>query len=34
MRFKVLDAAAPPEEVLAEARGHLKRLEHGLLKYL
>lgn len=34
LRFKVLDAAAPPEDVLAEARGHLKRLEHGLLKYL
>lgn len=34
MRFKVLDAAAPPADVLAEALVHLKRLEHGLLKYL
>lgn len=34
LRFKVLDAAASPEEVLAEALVHLKRLEHGLLKYL
>lgn len=34
MRFKVLDAAASPDEVFAEALVHLKRLEHGLLKYL
>jgi dTMP kinase len=34
MRFKVLDAAASPDDVLAEALVHLKRLEHGLLKYL
>ena len=34
MRFKVLDAAASQDDVLAEALGHLKRLEHGLLKYL
>jgi len=34
LRFKVLDAAASPAEMLAEARVHLKRLEHGLLKYL
>ncbi len=34
LRFKVLDAAAPPEKVLDEALVHLKRLEHGLLKYL
>jgi dTMP kinase len=34
LRFKVLDAAAPPEDVLAEALVHLKRLEHGMLKYL
>ena len=34
LRFKVLDAAAPPGDVLAAAVAHLKRLEHGLLKYL
>ena len=34
LRFKVLDAAASPEDFLAEALVHLKRLEHGLLKYL
>lgn len=33
-RFKVLDAAASPQEMLAEALAHLKRLEHGLFKYL
>ena len=33
-RFKVIDASARPEEMLAEAVSHLKRLEHGLLKYL
>jgi dTMP kinase len=33
-RFKVIDAAATPEEMLAQALSHLKRLEHGLLKYL
>ena len=34
LRFRVVDAAAPPDAVLAEALGHLRRLEHGLLKYL
>jgi len=34
MRFKVLNSAAPCEDVFAEALVHLKRLEHGLLKYL
>jgi dTMP kinase len=33
-RFKVIDAAASPQAMLAEVLGHLKRLEHGLLKYL
>lgn len=33
-RFKVIDASAPQEKMLAEALSHLKRLEHGLLKYL
>ena len=34
LRFKVIDAMASPAEMLAETLGHLKRLEHGLLKYL
>ncbi len=34
LRFKVIDASASPAEMLAAALGHLKRLEHGLLKYL
>ncbi len=33
-RFVVIDAGASPEEMLAETLGHLKRLEHGLLKFL
>ncbi len=33
-RFKVVDASATPEEMLAQAVAHLKKLEHGLLKYL
>ena len=33
-RFKVIDASGTPQQVLAEALAHLKRLEHGLLKYL
>lgn len=33
-RFKVINASAAPEAMLAEALAHLKRLEHGLLKYL
>ena len=33
-RFKVIDAAASPADMLAAALGHLQRLEHGLLKYL
>lgn len=33
-RMVVLDAARPQQEVLAEALEHLKRLEHGLLKFL
>lgn len=33
-RFFVIDATASPEQMLAEAVGRLKRLEHGLLKYL
>ncbi len=34
LRFKVIDATASPAEMLAATLGHLKRLEHGLLKYL
>ncbi|MCB1182055.1 dTMP kinase [bacterium] len=34
MRFKVIDAAASPAAMLDAALTHLKRLEHGLLKYL
>lgn len=34
LRFKVVDAAASPQQMLDQAVGHLKRLEHGLLKYL
>lgn len=33
-RFVVLDAQLPPDEVLAAALTHLKRLGHGLLKFL
>lgn len=33
-RFKVIDATASPGAMLAETIGHLKRLEHGVLKYL
>lgn len=34
LRFKVIDATETPEEMLNRALGHLKRLDHGLLKYL
>ncbi len=34
LRFKVIDATAAPEAMLTAVLGHLKRLEHGLLKYL
>ncbi len=34
LRFKVIDATDSPEEMLKKALGHLKRLDHGLLKYL
>jgi len=34
LRFKVLDAAAAPDRMLAQALDQLKRMEHGLLKYL
>ncbi len=34
VRFKVVDAAAAVEQMLDQAIGHLKKLEHGLLKYL
>ena len=34
LRFKVIDATDTPEEMLNKALGHLKRLDHGLLKYL
>lgn len=34
VRFQVIDATAAPEAMLAAVLGHLKRLEHGLLKYL
>jgi len=33
-RFRVIDAAAAPEAMLAETVEHLKSLEHGLLKFL
>lgn len=34
LRFRVIDAAAPPEAMLEQALDQLRRLEHGLLKYL
>lgn len=34
LRFKVIDAAAPPAEMLQATVAHLRKLEHGLLKYL
>ena len=34
LRFRVIDAAASPEAMLEQALQHLRRLEHGLLKYL
>ncbi len=34
LRFRTVDAAAEPEAMLAQALDHLRRLEHGLLKYL
>ncbi|PIV80303.1 dTMP kinase [bacterium CG17_big_fil_post_rev_8_21_14_2_50_64_8] len=34
MRFKVIDAAAEPAQMLEEAIDQLKKLEHGLLNYL
>ena len=34
LRFKVIDATDSPEEMLDKVLGHLKRLDHGLLKYL
>jgi len=34
LRFKVIDATESPEEMLNKALEHLKRLDHGLLKYL
>ncbi len=34
LRFKVVDASQTPEHMLTQAIGHLKKLEHGLLKYL
>jgi dTMP kinase len=34
LRFKVIDATDTPEGMLEKALGHLKRLDHGLLKYL
>jgi len=34
MRFKLIDAMATPEAMLDDVLAHLKRLEHGLLKYL
>ncbi len=33
-RFRVIDAAASPEQMLEQAIAQLKKLEHGLLKYL
>jgi len=34
LRFKVIDATETPIEMLDRALGHLKKLDHGLLKYL
>ncbi|MEN8008581.1 MAG: dTMP kinase [Candidatus Krumholzibacteriota bacterium] len=34
LRFKVIDATESPEQMLDRALEHLKRLDHGLLKYL
>jgi dTMP kinase len=34
LRFRVIDAAGTPDEMLAAALDQLRRLEHGLLKYL
>ena len=34
LRFRVIDAAAAPEAMVEAVIGHLRRLEHGLLKYL
>jgi dTMP kinase len=33
-RFRVVDASRSPDQMLTQAVSHLKRLEHGLLKYL
>ena len=33
-RLVVLDASASPETVLQDALGHLRRLEHGLFRYI
>jgi dTMP kinase len=33
-RFAVIDATVSPADMLQQALSHLKRLEHGLLKYL
>ncbi len=33
-RFHVIDASAPPQQMLEQALLRLKRLEHGLLKFL
>jgi dTMP kinase len=34
LRFRTIDAGKAPEAVLEQALDHLRRLEHGLLKYL
>jgi dTMP kinase len=34
LRFRAIDAGRTPEAVLEQALDHLRRLEHGLLKYL
>ena len=34
LRYRVIDAAASPEAMLEETVAQLRRLEHGLLKYL
>jgi hypothetical protein len=34
LRFRQIDATAPPGAMLAQALDQLRRLEHGLLKYL
>ncbi len=34
LRFKVVDATGTPAQMMAQALDQLKRLEHGLLKYL